>query len=158
MEISGNDLLSMLDSLVDPWKGSVGRRYCHLSNVSALLKEWFADTNWTGFYLREGALGHLLLGPFQGKVACTDIEFGKGVCGKAAETGESQLVADVHRFGGHIACDGASNSELVVPIKDRDGQVVAVIDMDSPSYGRFSEADRLLVEQVASLLYERLWA
>lgn len=158
MEAKGSDLLAMVGSLVGPWEGSIVRRYCHLANVSALLGEWFADTNWTGFYLRDGEAEHLVLGPFQGKVACTDIDFGRGVCGTAAATGESQVVANVHRFAGHIACDGDSNSELVVPVKDRDGKVVAVIDMDSPVLGRFADEDRRLVEQVAALLSERLWA
>ena len=151
-------LLSQVSSLVGSWEGSVERRYCHLSNVSALLRDYFPNTNWTGFYIREGESDHLVLGPFQGKVACTDIDFKRGVCGKAASTCQSQLVADVHCFEGHIACDGASRSELVVPIIASGGKVVAVIDLDSPSVGRFSKADQLVLEQVASLLSQRLWA
>jgi GAF domain-containing protein len=154
----GSLLLSQVAALVGCYGGSIERRYCHLSNVAALLWEYFPDTNWTGFYVREGVSEHLVLGPFQGKVACTDIDFKRGVCGKAATTKKSQLIADVHQFPGHIACDGASNSELVVPILAKDGQVVAVIDLDSPSVGRFSADDQLVVEQVASLLSERLWA
>ncbi|AEV29880.1 GAF domain-containing protein [Sphaerochaeta pleomorpha str. Grapes] len=151
-------LLSQVSSLTGSWEGSIERRYCHLSNVSALLKDYFPNTNWTGFYIREKDSDHLVLGPFQGKVACTDIDFKRGVCGKAASTGQSQLVADVHCFEGHIACDGASRSELVVPIFASDGQVVAVIDLDSPSVGRFSKEDQLVVERIASLLSKRLWA
>ncbi|SDB03861.1 GAF domain-containing protein [Pseudidiomarina indica] len=111
----------------------------NLSNLSALVYEVLADVNWVGFYLtREPET--LVLGPFQGKVACLRIPFGRGVCGTAAVTRETQRVVDVHQFEGHIACDSASNSEVVVPLVVND-EVVGVFDLDSPSIGRFSEAD-----------------
>lgn len=111
----------------------------NLSNLSALVYEALDDVNWVGFYLtREPET--LVLGPFQGKVACLRIAFGKGVCGTAATTRETQRVIDVHEFPGHIACDSASNSEVVVPLIVAD-QVVGVFDLDSPSVGRFSADD-----------------
>ena len=110
-----------------------------LANASALIFQSMEDLNWAGFYLvRNDAL---LLGPFQGKTACVNIEKGKGVCGTAFEKDETQLVKNVHEFPGHIACDSASNSEIVVPIH-KDGNVVAVLDIDSPSLNRFDENDR----------------
>ena len=114
-----------------------------LSNAAALLYDALEDVNWAGFYLMRG--GRLALGPFQGKVACIHIPVGKGVCGTAVAGDATQLVPDVHAFPGHIACDSASNSEIVVPIH-RDGQVVAVLDIDSPSLNRFTEADRAGLE------------
>ena len=117
----------------DPWYVPV------LSNASALIYDNIEDLNWAGFYLMDK--GSLVLGPFQGKVACIRIELGKGVCGTAAGEDKTQLVPNVHEFPGHIACDGASNSEIVVPIH-KDGQVVGVLDIDSPSLNRFSEEDK----------------
>ena len=111
----------------------------YLSNVSALLNENMTDINWVGFYLVKNE--KLILGPFQGKVACTDIEYGKGVCGTAWKENEIQLVEDVHKFKGHIACDSASNSEIVIPIHN-DGDVVGVLDIDSPLFSRFNEDDK----------------
>jgi GAF domain-containing protein len=111
----------------------------NLSNLSALVYEALDDVNWVGFYLTR-APEMLVLGPFQGKVACLRIAFGKGVCGTAAATRETQRVIDVHEFPGHIACDSASNSEVVVPLIVED-QVVGVFDLDSPSVGRFSADD-----------------
>ena len=109
----------------------------NMANASALLNQALADINWVGFYLREGE--RLVLGPFQGKTACIEIPFGRGVCGTAAAKDETQLVKDVHQFPGHIACDCASNSEIVIPIR-RAGQVLGVLDLDSPRPGRFSSA------------------
>ena len=122
-----------------------------MSNASALLYENMEDLNWAGFYVMNK--GSLMLGPFQGKVACIRIEVGKGVCGTAAQSDETQLVKDVHQFPGHIACDSASNSEIVVPIHS-DGKVVAVLDIDSPSLGRFDEADKEGLEQFVKALEE----
>lgn len=122
-----------------------------LSNASALLYENMEDLNWAGFYLMDK--GSLLLGPFQGKVACIRIELGKGVCGTAAGNDETQLVKNVHEFAGHIACDSASNSEIVVPIH-KDGKVVAVLDIDSPSLGRFTEEDKTGLEGFVKALEE----
>ena len=121
----------------------------NLANASALLWMSLPNINWAGFYLRCG--DQLVLGPFQGKPACTRIPMGAGVCGTAAVTNRSQRVADVHQFDGHIACDTASNSEVVVPIA-HNGEVVAVLDVDSPQFDRFSEADQRGLEQFAAVL------
>lgn len=114
-----------------------------LSNASALIFEGLTDLNWAGFYLMNK--GSLLLGPFQGKIACIRIPLGKGVCGTAAAKNETILVDNVHEFPGHIACDGASNSEIVIPIH-YNGEVAGVLDIDSPKFSRFSETDRLGLE------------
>lgn len=120
-----------------------------MANASALLFYSMEDLNWAGFYLvREEAL---ILGPFQGKVACVRIEKGKGVCGTAWKEDEVQLVPDVHAFPGHIACDGDSRSEIVIPIH-KDDKVAAVLDIDSPLYARFSEEDRAGLEEFAASL------
>ena len=124
-----------------------------LSNSAALLFETLEDVNWAGFYLCEG--DSLLLGPFQGKIACVRIPWGKGVCGTAAEQDQTQRVADVHAFPGHIACDSASNAEIVIPLH-RGGKVVGVLDIDSPCYGRFSEADQQGLEGFVRILQEQL--
>lgn len=130
-----------------------------LSNAAALLWDALDDINWVGFYLVDPATvassgsrtPELRLGPFQGKVACVRIPFGRGVCGTAAATKTSQLVEDVHQFPGHIACDSASNSEVVVPIF-KDSQVVGVLDIDSPSVARFTQEDLAGLEQVVKTL------
>ena len=130
-----------------------------LSNAAALLWDALDDINWTGFYLVDpvtvtssgSRTPELRLGPFQGKVACVRIPFGRGVCGTAAATKTSQLVEDVHQFPGHIACDSASNSEVVVPIF-KDGQVVGVLDIDSPNVARFTQEDLAGLEQVVKAL------
>ena len=124
-----------------------------MANVSALIWESLPDLNWAGFYLMRG--GRLVLGPFQGKTACIHIALGKGVCGTAAAQDRTQLVPDVHAFPGHIACDSASNSEIVVPVHAQ-GRVAAVLDIDSPLPGRFSEADRAGLEALARVLEERV--
>lgn len=110
------------------------------ANMSSLLYWSLPQLNWVGFYLVEPVTGDLLLGPFQGKPACVRIPVGRGVCGTAAQRGETLLVPDVHAFPGHIACDSASNSEVVVPIV-ADGRLIGVLDLDSPVPGRFDEAD-----------------
>lgn len=120
-----------------------------LSNASALLNEAMEDLNWAGFYLLRGE--GLLLGPFQGKAACIHIPLGKGVCGTAAALDETQLVPDVHAFAGHIACDSASASEIVVPLH-RGGHVVGVLDIDSPREARFTETDRAGLERFTQML------
>ncbi len=120
-----------------------------LSNASALINENLDDLNWVGFYLMNN--GSLLLGPFQGKVACIRIALGKGVCGTAAEKDETLVVPNVHEFPGHIACDCASNSEIVVPIH-KDGKVVGVLDIDSPSLNRFSDEDKAGLEEFVRTL------
>ena len=122
-----------------------------LSNASALIAEALPDLNWAGFYLLEG--GSLLLGPFQGKVACIRIPLGKGVCGTAAARDETQRVADVHAFPGHIACDSASASEIVVPLHS-EGAVIGVLDIDSPRPGRFTAEDQAGLEKLARVIEE----
>lgn len=115
-----------------------------LANVAAAVYEWLPDLNWAGFYLRKG--DELVLGPFQGRPACVRIAIGTGVCGTAVDEGRSQVVADVHAFPGHIACDPASRSEIVVPIRDPRGKVVAVLDLDSDRPGTFDDLDRVGLE------------
>ena len=127
----------------------------NMANVAALLFESLPGLNWAGFYRNVG--GELVLGPFQGRAACIRIPFGKGVCGTAAATLEPQLVEDVDSFPGHIACDSASRSELVVPLV-HGGELVCVIDLDSPSLGRFDGEDLAGCLELARLLAPRLGA
>jgi len=115
----------------------------NLANASALLNQFLTETNWVGFYLNDQ--NELVLGPFQGLPACVRIPFGRGVCGTAAQTQKTQLVADVHQFPGHIACDAASRSEIVVPMV-KEGNVIGVLDIDSPITDRFDETDKKYLE------------
>ena len=126
----------------------------NLANASALLWQEMPGINWVGFYKMTGGL--LVLGPFQGKPACVKIAVGKGVCGTAVAEDKTQLVYDVHDFPGHIACDSASNSEIVIPLHVN-GEIWGVLDIDSPFVGRFTEADREGLEAVAAVL-ERVLA
>ena len=121
----------------------------NLANASALLWQHMADINWVGFYKMTDGL--LVLGPFQGKPACVKIPVGKGVCGTAVAEDRVQLVYDVHDFPGHIACDSASNSEIVLPIHVH-GEIWGVLDIDSPFVGRFTDTDREGLEQIAAVL------
>jgi GAF domain-containing protein len=132
------DLLSALEGLTAGEPDPIA----NMANAAALIFENLPDLNWAGFYRNVGGedAGVLVLGPFQGRPACIRIPFGQGVCGAAAQTLQVQRIDDVHAFPGHIACDAASQSELVVPIV-RDGQLVAVLDLDSPNRARFSEED-----------------
>jgi len=127
----------------------------NLSNCSALLFYALKDINWAGFYLTEtdAATGkdYLLLGPFQGKTACIRIPSGRGVCGTALASGEIQLIKDVHEFPGHIACDSASNSEIVLPIR-KNGKIVGVLDIDSPVLNRFDETDKIGLQKLVEIL------
>ena len=118
------------------------------AQFSAFLYSQLDDLNWAGFYLNRNE--ELVLGPFQGQIACVRIPFGKGVCGAAAQSRETQRVEDVHTFEGHIACDSASNSELVVPLI-KAGKLIGVLDLDSPSVGRFSEADQAGIEALTQV-------
>jgi len=142
-----DDLLSAADALTRDEADHVA----NMANVAALLWQFLPDLNWAGFY--RMVEGELVLGPFQGKPACIRIPLGRGVCGTAAATGETQLVADVHAFPGHIACDAASASEIVVPILI-DGAVVGVLDLDSPRRARFDSDDarglQALVARIAA--------
>ena len=142
-------LCMKLTALLD----GVPHRIANLANASALIHESLEDLNWAGFYLLEGET--LVLGPFQGKPACIEIPLGRGVCGTAAQTGQTQLVPDVHLFPGHIACDSASNSEIVVPLRV-DGKVVGVLDLDSPWPGRFTVEDQAGLEAVGSIVSQML--
>lgn len=121
----------------------------NLANVTALIYDSLERINWAGFYIMQD--GKLILGPFQGKAACTQIAVGKGVYGTAVATGETQRVDDVHLFAGHIACDSASNSELVIPVY-KDGEIFGVLDIDSPIKGRFSEEDQAGLEALVKEL------
>jgi len=125
----------------------------NMANIAALLWDFLPDLNWAGFY--RVVDGELVLGPFMGRPACIRIPLGKGVCGTAAADGATQLVADVHAFPGHIACDSVTNSELVVPVL-RNGDVIAVIDLDSPSKARFDEEDRQGLERLAKIISDRI--
>jgi GAF domain-containing protein len=122
-----------------------------LSNSSALLNQYLDDVNWVGYYLYDNVKQNLVLGPFQGLPACTRIMIGSGVCGTCASTLETQLVADVHCFEGHIACDAKTNSEIVVPIV-KDGKLYGVLDIDSPSKARFDEIDQKYLEMFVKTL------
>ncbi|HDX9587517.1 TPA: GAF domain-containing protein [Bacillus pseudomycoides] len=125
----------------------------NLANASALLNVFLQDINWVGFYVTEG--NQLVLGPFQGLPACVRIPFGRGVCGVAAETKTTQLVADVHKFPGHIACDAASNSEIVIPLI-KNNEVIGVLDIDSPNKGRFDEIDQTYLEKFIEVLLKHI--
>jgi len=129
--------------------GSEANTLANLSNASALINLLIKDINWAGFYLFKD--DQLILGPFQGKPACVRLQLGKGVCGTAAETRETQVVKNVHDFPGHVACDGASNSEIVVPIIFED-QLIGVLDIDSPLINRFDEDDRIGFEKFVTTL------
>lgn len=128
-------------------------RIANAANLSALIYHEIADLNWAGFYFTEGA--GLVLGPFQGLPACVSIPWGRGVCGTAAASGQTQRVADVHDFADHIACDTASRSEIVVPLKV-DGGVIGVLDIDSPLPDRFDVADQAGIEALARVYVESL--
>jgi L-methionine (R)-S-oxide reductase len=136
------DLVSAARALTADEPDSVA----NMANVAALIWQFLPDLNWVGFY--RDIEGELVLGPFQGKPACIRIPFGQGVCGAAAASGETQLVADVHAFPGHIACDAASRSELVVPVF-KDSVLIAVIDLDSPEPARFDAEDAAGIEALA---------
>lgn len=127
----------------------VPHRIANLANASALLYQTLDRLNWAGFYLMEN--GILVLGPFQGKTACIEIPVGKGVCGTAVARGETVLVKNVHEFPGHIACDSASNSEIVVPVR-KNGEIIGVLDIDSPLIGRFTEEDQAGLEEFVRIL------
>ena len=142
-------MLQELEALVE----GVPHKTANLANAASLLYNSLEDINWAGFYLMEGEI--LVLGPFMGKPACSEIALGKGVCGTAAGQNRTQLVYDVHKFPGHIACDSASNSEIVVPLR-KDGRVIGVLDIDSPSIGRFNDEDKEGLEKFAAIVEKLL--
>ncbi|RZM06020.1 MAG: GAF domain-containing protein [Sphingomonas sp.] len=144
-----HDLTGALDALTADEPDAIA----NMANAAALIWEYLPDLNWAGFYrLVEG---ELVLGPFQGKAACIRIALGKGVCGTAAQTRTTQLVADVHAFPGHIACDAASRSELVVPVV-HDGRLIGVLDLDSPEPARFDAEDAAGCEALMAVLASRI--
>ena len=144
-----DELFKAADALTDGEPDGIA----NMANIAALLWQFVPNLNWSGFYRMVDR--ELVLGPFQGKAACIRIPLNKGVCGAAARTAASQLVEDVHAFPGHIACDADSRSELVVPVL-RDGVVIAVIDLDSPSPARFDPDDQAGIERLAALLSNRI--
>ena len=144
---------SILNAQLDALTEGVPHRIANMANASALLFECMEGLNWAGFYIVEGE--KLVLGPFQGKTACIEIPLGHGVCGTAAAENRTLVVANVHEFQGHIPCDCASNSEIVVPLR-REGKVFGVLDIDSPLFGRFDEEDARGLEQFARLIEGRI--
>ena len=143
------DLAQALEALIGEETDAVA----NMANAAGLIYESLPDLNWAGFYRNVG--GELVLGPFQGRPACIRIPFGQGVCGVAAATGEIQRVEDVHAFPGHIACDSASNSEIVLPLL-RGGELLGVLDLDSPKHARFDEEDEAGLRTVAAILAKAL--
>ena len=144
-----NELNRALEALTE----GVPHPIANLANASALLFSSLDRLNWAGFYLLEG--NRLVLGPFQGKPACIEIPIGRGVCGTAAELRRTLVVPDVHKFPGHIACDGASNSEIVIPLISG-GRILGVLDIDSPVFDRFSDTDRASLEKFAEIISKRI--
>ncbi|MEK5037887.1 GAF domain-containing protein [Sporosarcina sp. FSL K6-3457] len=142
-------LVNQLDALLT----GESNRYANLSNASALLNQFFDRINWVGFYLLD--YEELVLGPFQGLPACIRIPLGRGVCGTAAQTQKSIIVPDVNAFPGHIACDAASKSEIVIPLI-KDGNLIGVLDIDSPELNRFTEEDRIGLENVVQVLVKHI--
>jgi GAF domain-containing protein len=141
-----DNMLIMLEGLIQGDEDSPITKLC---NASALINALIDRINWCGFYLVKN--NTLVLGPFQGMPACTKIEIGKGVCGKAALEKETLLVKDVHNFGGHIACDAASNSEIVIPII-KEGNLIGVLDLDSEEFERFTEVEKTYLEKAVVIL------
>lgn len=144
-----NALAKQLDALLS----GEPNLYANLSNASALLNQFFDRINWVGFYLMEN--GELVLGPFQGLPACVRIQVGKGVCGTSVEQKRSIIVPDVDKFPGHIVCDAASRSEIVIPMI-KNNEVIGVLDIDSPETNRFSNEDRIGLEQVVQVLLQHI--
>ena len=142
-----------INLILESLTGGIPYTMTNLANASALLNEKLGDINWVGFYTMKE--GQLVLGPFQGKVACTIIPMGKGVCGTAAKEDRTLVVPNVHAFAGHIACDSASNSEIVIPMH-RGGEVFGVLDIDSPLFGRFTESDREGLEAFVKILEKHI--
>jgi L-methionine (R)-S-oxide reductase len=143
------DLASALEGLVAGESDGIA----NMANAVSLIWETLPDVNWVGFYRNIG--GELVVGPFQGRPACVRIAFGDGVCGAAAETRQVQLIEDVHAFPGHIACDSASNSEIVVPLI-RNGELLGVLDIDSPKHARFDAEDEAGVVKLAQIMTQHI--
>ncbi|QMT18595.1 GAF domain-containing protein [Planococcus maritimus] len=146
---------NLLNKQLDALLAGEPNRIANLSNASALLGQFLDRINWVGFYLMEEGEGELVLGPFQGMPACVRIPVGKGVCGTAIDKNETMLIDDVHAFPGHIACDAASRSEIVIPLV-KDGEAIGVLDIDSPELARFTEEDRNGLEKFADTLLKHI--
>ncbi|WIW95881.1 GAF domain-containing protein [Altererythrobacter rubellus] len=156
--LDANERYRQLCNAADALTATESDPIANMANIAALIWEFVPGLNWAGFYRvleNDDGEGELVLGPFVGRPACIRIPMGAGVCGTAAKTGATQLVEDVHAFPGHIACDSASLSEVVVPVV-RNDQVVAVIDLDSPEPARFKPEDAAGIEQLARLLANRI--
>lgn len=141
-------LLAQVKSILDMETDAVA----NMANVSAVLFNYLENLNWAGFYILKN--GQLVLGPFQGKPACVRIALGRGVCGTCAKTGQTQVVKNVHEFAGHIACDSASNSEIVIPVF-KGKELWGVLDIDSPVLARFDETDKLYLEKIVKLFEQK---
>lgn len=158
-KLEADNKTDLYAQLVDQARGLLAGerdRVANAANFSALVYDALPDLNWAGFYFFDGR--ELVVGPFQGKPACVRIAIGKGVCGTAALRRETQLVRDVHEFPGHIACDAASRSEIVVPLVDVSGELIGVWDVDSPRLARFDEDDRAGMEALAAVFVESIAA
>lgn len=145
----------MLSKQLDALLMGEDNQVANLSNASALLNQFLDRINWVGFYLTDAEQKQLVLGPFQGLPACVRIPFGRGVCGTSAAEQTTQRIEDVHQFPGHIACDAASNSEIVIPLV-KDGQTIGVLDIDSPEFNRFDEVDQAGLEAFCTTLLRHL--
>jgi len=143
-------LIKQIKTLLNPEDPEIS----NLSNLTATLKQTFDKVSWAGFYLFNNQ--KLFLGPFQGKVACTIIQIGEGVCGTAAAKKETIIVPDVNKFEGHIACDSESKSEIVVPMINRDGSLYGVLDLDSTEYASFNETDKRYLEEICNFLVNEI--
>lgn len=141
--------MAELHRLVEAVAEGVPHLTANLANTSAVIYDELENINWAGFYIMQD--GKLVLGPFQGKVACVEIEIGKGVCGTAVQRDETILVRDVHEFSGHIACDCESESEIVIPLH-KDGRIWGVLDIDSPIKARFTDNDKIRLEKTAAVI------
>lgn len=141
--------MAELHRLVEAVAEGVPHLTANLANTSAVIYDELENINWAGFYIMQD--GKLVLGPFQGKVACVEIEIGKGVCGTAVQRDETILVRDVHEFSGHIACDCESESEIVIPLH-KDGRIWGVLDIDSPIKARFTDNDKTRLEKTAAVI------
>ncbi len=148
-----NLLIKQLEALIEGEENFTA----NASNASALLNQYFDEINWVGFYFYEEERDQLILGPFQGKPACLRIDPGKGVCGTAFVNQESIIVEDVNKFPGHIVCDAASQSEIVIPLI-QEGEVIGVLDVDAPVKNRFNEEDRALLEEFADVFTKHHFA